>query len=109
MNKRLKLLREQLNLTQTIFGAKLGVTLQSVQNYEKEGYKIPAYITLLLEHVFGVNIEWLKTGKGEMLTKSKKEIEKKVNKEVYELFESLDRDKQKEALNFMKYLKNNLH
>jgi transcriptional regulator with XRE-family HTH domain len=61
-------------LTQTKFGATLGVSRDSINNYEL-GRVIPSdlFINYLCK-TYGVDETWLRTGSGEMLIRSKKTI-----------------------------------
>ena len=63
------------NLTQVEFGEKIGVKGNTVTNYET-GLRNPTdAVVLSICREFGVNEEWLRTGKGEMFSKKKKEDE----------------------------------
>ena len=64
--ERLKLLRLKLNLSQTEMGVKLGIPQTTYSNYEKGSREMPHHILNLLTQ-FGVNLNWLLTGEGEML------------------------------------------
>jgi len=66
VGKRIKILREALNLTQKEFAGKIGRTVRAIQRYES-GQRSPDETTLrLIEQTFNVNPEWLRKGKGEM-------------------------------------------
>lgn len=66
MNTRIKELRKSLNLTQTEFGSRIGVTGSSITNYES-GSRTPGdAIILSICREFGVAETWLRTGEGEM-------------------------------------------
>ena len=66
MLNRIKELRKKVGLTQTEFGARLGVKGNTVTGYET-GIRTPsdAVITSICRE-FGVNELWLRTGEGEM-------------------------------------------
>lgn len=66
MEKRIKELRKSKKLTQTEFGARLGVKGNTITNYEK-GLRLPsdAIITSICRE-FNVRREWLETGEGKM-------------------------------------------
>lgn len=66
---RLKFLRKNLNLTQTEFGNKINRSLRAIQNYESGGRSINGDLLLDLQDIFNVNINWLRTGEGEMFLK----------------------------------------
>lgn len=66
MNSRIKKLRKFLNLTQTIFGEKIGIKGNTVTNYEN-GLRNPSDAVIkLICSTFNVNEDWLRTGEGEM-------------------------------------------
>lgn len=66
MKDRIRLLRKELKLNQTDFGARIGVKQASVAGYEA-GIRTPldAVITSICRE-FNVSEDWLRTGKGEM-------------------------------------------
>lgn len=66
LNKRIYELRSALNLSQEVFGAKIGVTRSAVSNYESGGRNITDRTILIICSEFNVNEEWLKYGNGEM-------------------------------------------
>lgn len=69
MKERIKQVRKENNLTQTAFGEKIGVKGNTITNYEN-GLRTPTEAVLLsISKEFGVNIEWLRTGKGDMRPK----------------------------------------
>lgn len=70
---RLKLLRKNLNLTQTEFGNKLNRSLRAIQNYESGGRSINGDLLLDLNDVFKVSVDWMRTGQGSMFLSEKKE------------------------------------
>ena len=60
MDKRIKEIRESAGLTQVEFGKKIGLA-------RKTGNRIPSNIVInSICREFGINEEWLRTGKGEM-------------------------------------------
>ncbi len=59
---RIKDLRESLNLSQTEFGEKLGVSRDVVNNLERDRVNITEDRLLLISKTYGVRYEWLKTG-----------------------------------------------
>ncbi len=67
MKKRIKELRKCLNLTQSEFGAKIGVSRDAVAGYER-GVNIPEPTIKLITKEFNVDYFWLTEGKGEMFT-----------------------------------------
>lgn len=65
MNERIKEIRKIKGLTQSEFGAKIGVKGNTVTNYES-GMRTPSDAVIFsICREFGVNEQWLLTGKGE--------------------------------------------
>lgn len=70
MNERIKQIRKELNLNQTEFGAKIGLTQGAIAGYET-GKRVPIDAVILsICNTFGVNETWLRTGTGEMFNTS---------------------------------------
>lgn len=65
MNERLKILRKELNLTQSQFGNHLGISRDAIAGYER-GVKISEPTVRLICNVFNVNYLWLTEGFGDM-------------------------------------------
>ena len=66
MNERIKSLRKKLGLSQTEFGAKIGVKQTTIAGYEN-GTRAPIDAVLAsICREFDVNETWLRTGEGEM-------------------------------------------
>ena len=66
MNNRIKTVRKALGLTQTDFGAKIGISGPSVSKLES-GENNPSDQTLMLiASEFQVSLQWLQTGTGDM-------------------------------------------
>lgn len=64
MNERIKKIRKNFNLTQTEFGARLGVKGNTITNYET-GLRNPSEAVIIsICREFGVNEIWLRTGEG---------------------------------------------
>jgi phage repressor protein C with HTH and peptisase S24 domain len=62
--KRVKSLRKQLNLTQAAFAAKLGITKETIQNWEYDR-NIPSLANInTIAKTFSVSENWLLTGEG---------------------------------------------
>lgn len=66
MNKRIKKLRLELELTQTEFGERIGMKQNSITLIENGHRNISDYNIRRICHEFKVNEEWLRTGSGEM-------------------------------------------
>ena len=66
MNGRIKIVRTTVGLTQTEFGARIGVKGNTVTGYET-GIRNPSDAVIFsICREFNVNEEWLRTGQGEM-------------------------------------------
>lgn len=66
IGKRLRLIRENIGITQTDLGKKLGIQFQHVSKYER-GETVPTWENLIkLNDLYDININWLLTGKGKM-------------------------------------------
>lgn len=66
IGERIKAVRKSVKLSQTDFGARIGMGLGVVRNFES-GITTPSNIQIeLICKVFHVNPEWLNTGQGEM-------------------------------------------
>lgn len=66
MENRIKKLRKALNLTQTEFGARIGIKGNTVTGYET-GIRSPSdAVVVSICREFNVNEDWLRTGDGEM-------------------------------------------
>lgn len=66
MDKRIKELRKALNMTQNDFGTRIGLTPNTVTNYET-GRRVPSnQVIFSICREFNVNEDWLRTGNGDM-------------------------------------------
>ena len=73
INKRLSEVRSFLNLSQKKFADCIGVSVQTIQNLEKEKYNVSGEVlTKVLTIYPGVNARWLVVGEGEMIRKDGK-------------------------------------
>ncbi|WNX85727.1 helix-turn-helix transcriptional regulator [Agathobaculum sp. NTUH-O15-33] len=70
MNERIKLIRKAHKMTQTDFGAQIGVKGNTITNYES-GLRTPSDAVIVsICREFNVNEEWLRTGNGEMFVQT---------------------------------------
>ena len=67
-NQRLKFVRKSLKETQVNFGASLGLTQAGYSDIERGKNSVSGKIKILLQRVHNLNLNWLKTGEGEMFT-----------------------------------------
>ena len=70
MKDRIIELRNELKLTQTEFGEKIGLTRNAVAAYERGIANPTGTAIIAIVNVFHVNREWLETGEGEMFDKA---------------------------------------
>lgn len=78
ISERIKMIRLHFGLSQTEFGERIGVSRGAVVNLEMNRLKNPGDQTLrynLICREFGINEEWLRTGKGQMLSAKTEEEE----------------------------------
>lgn len=66
INSRIKLLRENLNLSQEAFGARIGITRASISNIEKGTRNMSEQTVKSICREFNVSSAWLKDGIGDM-------------------------------------------
>ena len=67
MKERFKELRKKLNISQKILAEKLGIPVTAVSKYETGKIKPSSDILGRLIAVYDININWLLTGKGNLL------------------------------------------
>ena len=67
MKNRIKTLREHFNLSQSDFAKRIGVDNSTVSSWEKGG-SVSSNNIMTIARTFQVNLEWLKTGEGDMLS-----------------------------------------
>ena len=67
INKRFKILREHLNISQESFGNKIGLSKSGISNIESGHRNVTDKHVKLIHSQFNISEEWLKTGKGEMI------------------------------------------
>ena len=78
ISERIKLIRTHFKLSQSEFGERIGLSRGAVVNLEMNRLKNPGDQTLrynLICREFGINEEWLRTGKGSMLSAKTEEEE----------------------------------
>lgn len=84
MNTRIKELRKVLNLTQTEFGAKIGLKPTSMCDIENGRCNVTERVIISICAKFSVNEEWIRTGSGEMFVNEDKKF-----KEFFEIYKTL--------------------
>ncbi|EGT4846759.1 TPA: helix-turn-helix domain-containing protein [Clostridioides difficile] len=85
INKRIKEIRENINLSQQKFGEKLGVSRDVISNIENNRVEVKTVFITHMCEVFSVNQEWLETGMGEIFVElSEKDKIKQVESKLKE-------------------------
>lgn len=114
MNERIRMLREEKEMTRAAFGQRLGVSGDVINNLERGRVEIKDHIIKLICAEYGVNEEWLREGKGSMYiepetfsldefakSRGASDLELKIMKAYFEI----DPDIRKNVLNhFKEYL-----
>lgn len=72
MTDRIKSVRKKLNLTQTEFGKKIGLSRDNVANIEGNRIEIKDITVKSICREFDVNEDWLRNGTGEMFVQKSK-------------------------------------
>ena len=75
MKTRIFELRNRLNLTQTEFGEKIGLTRNAIAAYERGNANPTGTAIMAIVTVFHVNRAWLETGEGDMFDQSYEQAE----------------------------------
>ena len=75
MKTRIFELRNRLDLTQTEFGEKIGLTRNAIAAYERGNANPTGTAIMAIVTVFHVNREWLETGEGDMFDQSYEQVE----------------------------------
>lgn len=70
MNERLRLLREEIGISRAVFGQRIGVSGDVINNLERGRVEIKEHILKLICSEFSANEDWLRTGAGEMFSKT---------------------------------------
>ena len=74
IGKRIKKVRNDMELSQTEFGARMGYSRDIIGNTESEIVEMKTYLIKSLCSVSNVNEHWRLTGEGDMYTLPKEEI-----------------------------------
>jgi transcriptional regulator with XRE-family HTH domain len=61
---RLREIRKINDLTQPVMAASIDVSDRAYKNYEQEKRELPALAAVKISKAFGINLEWLLTGRG---------------------------------------------
>ncbi|MBR4382751.1 MAG: helix-turn-helix transcriptional regulator [Selenomonadaceae bacterium] len=74
MNERIRELRKMLNMNQTDFGAKIGLSQKSVTNMETTGGTVTERNFNAICKAFNVNPDWLRDGVGEIFVETREAL-----------------------------------
>lgn len=66
MNNRVRILRNKLNMSQSAFGKRLGVTGAGISKIESGKRKLTEQMLLMMCKEFNINEYWLRNGEGEI-------------------------------------------
>lgn len=98
---RLKILLDELNLSQRQFAKKINLDPGYFSRIMRGKVQPPGRILLLIETVFSVNKNWLEKGEGEIFSAQDISLAKR---NVLELIDSLNDEQVNAVSSFMKYL-----
>jgi transcriptional regulator with XRE-family HTH domain len=96
---RLRVLRKSLNLNQTEFAKRLGVTFSAISLMELGKTNLTDQNINLIRLTFGVNEEWLRSGEGEMF--NEEALLDDLDKRALELFHRLSPRAQDLAIGYL--------
>jgi phage repressor protein C with HTH and peptisase S24 domain len=91
IGERIRHIRKLLGLTQKEFAQQIGITQGFLTNVEKGRYQPSEKVLRLISQTFGVSLEWLKTGQGEMWVRKDKALLEGVGARLGEIAEKLIR------------------
>ncbi len=81
MNERLRLLREKIGISRAAFGQRIGVSGDVINNLERGRVEIKEHILKLICSEFSASEDWLRTGSGEMFSKTPSSTMEQLKKE----------------------------
>lgn len=99
--ERIKMVRSALKLSQTAFGAHLGVSRDVISNIEGNRVTPREHFLKHMYEIYGINEEWFLTGDGEMFVQDERFD---VQLEALTILKQLDLPLQQKALQKMKEL-----
>ena len=101
---RLKILLDELNISQRQFAMKINLDAGYFSKIMRGKVNPPDRILLLIENVFNVNRDWLENGQGEIFSNQGISLAKK---QVLESVDSLSDEQVSAVSSFIKYLTEN--
>lgn len=111
--ERIKFLRKELNLSQSKFGEKLGVSKAVIVNLENNRVELKEMMTKLICRTFNVNPLWLTEGKGDIFFETEEIILELLSKEydldnletsIIKNFIKLSKEERQQVINLAKKL-----
>ena len=82
IGERLKLARKALNLKQSEFGARIGLSQPSIGQYEKETRPLTERVISQLVSEFHINEEYLRHGTGDMFINRQPDLVRQLSEEL---------------------------
>lgn len=101
MKERIKQLRKELGLNQTLFAAKINRSQNTIANYEIGNLNIPDRTITDICREFNVNEQWLRTGEGLMFNPPK-DTDTELTNAIGELLNTDDEFTKKLILSYLK-------
>ena len=101
---RLKILLNELNISQRQFAMKINLDAGYFSKIMRGKVNPPDRILLLIENVFNVNKDWLENGQGEIFSNQGISLAKK---QILESIDSLSDEQVNAVSSFIKYLTDN--
>ena len=83
INSRIRQIRNTLNLTQTVFGERIGVSQNHLTGLETGKRNVSERIEKLICSEFNVNETWLRTGEGEMFNDDEKSFIQQLSEQYH--------------------------
>ncbi|MCL1999451.1 MAG: helix-turn-helix domain-containing protein [Turicibacter sp.] len=115
MNERIKQIRKSRGLKQREFGNRIGITTGSISNIEK-GKRSPSEQTIMaICKEYKVNINWLKTGVGDMFLTDETEVVKQLvqkyslsdfEESMLQIYIALPKDTRDSIMQFLQNISN---
>ena len=111
MNDRIRILRENLNLTRAAFGERIGVSGDAINNLERGRVEAKEHIVKLICKEFNVSEDWLKDGTGAIFVEAdtfsldafcEQRKATDLEKEIIKAYLDLDPDIRKKVLDHFK-------
>ncbi|MCC0642197.1 MULTISPECIES: helix-turn-helix transcriptional regulator [unclassified Clostridioides] len=101
INKRIKQIRKEHNVSQQEFGEKLGVSRDVISNIENNRVEVKTVFITHMCEIFNVNKEWILTGEGEIYI-STEDIYSTLEEVFYKIASSKDENLKELVINLSK-------